>query len=64
MSLEEGQAFAKSIGALFTESSAKTNLGVQQAFEELVLQVSARARVCGESDAGAHLDHGNAGRVP
>jgi Ras-related protein Rab-18 len=36
---EEGAAFAKRHGMLFIEVSAKTKVGVQQAFEELVEKV-------------------------
>lgn len=36
---EEGAQFAKENGALFLECSAKTKLGVQQAFEELCLKI-------------------------
>ncbi|WVF70340.1 hypothetical protein IAT40_005130 [Kwoniella sp. CBS 6097] len=38
----EGQAFAQRTGALFLECSAKTNMGVPKAFEELVKQILAR----------------------
>jgi Ras-related protein Rab-18 len=37
---EEGRAFAKAHSMLFIETSAKTQSGVEQAFEELVLKVS------------------------
>lgn len=36
---QEGLKFAQEHGALFIESSAKTTVGVQQAFEELCLKV-------------------------
>jgi hypothetical protein len=36
---EEGAAFAKRHGMLFIEVSAKTRVGVQQAFDELVEKV-------------------------
>lgn len=39
VSREEGQAFARQHGCLFVETSAKTNLAVAQAFEELVLKI-------------------------
>ena len=39
MSRAEGQAFAKRHGCLFVETSAKANVAVGQAFEELVMKV-------------------------
>jgi Ras-related protein Rab-18 len=39
VSREEGQQFARDHGALFLECSAKTKIGVQQAFEELCLKI-------------------------
>lgn len=37
---EEGRAFAERMGTLFVESSAKTKVGVQDTFRELVEKVS------------------------
>lgn len=42
VSREEGQALARSLGTIFFECSAKTKVGVQNAFEELNLKVSTR----------------------
>ncbi len=39
VSREQGQEFARQHGGLFVETSAKTNLAVSQAFEELVLKI-------------------------
>ena len=39
MSAEEGENFAKTHGCLFVETSAKADVAVTQAFEELVLKV-------------------------
>ena len=36
---EEGENFAKTHGCLFVETSAKADVAVTQAFEELVLKV-------------------------
>ena len=39
VSFAEGAAFAKSQGCLFVETSAKVDVAVRQAFEELVLKI-------------------------
>ncbi|KAF9558155.1 hypothetical protein EC968_007226 [Mortierella alpina] len=39
VSKQEGQEFARKLQTLFVECSAKTKLGVQQAFDELVQQI-------------------------
>jgi Ras-related protein Rab-18 len=39
VSEEEGHAFAKEHGLLFIETSAKTELGISQAFEELCQKI-------------------------
>ena len=36
---EQGVEYAKTIGALFIESSAKANVHIQDAFDELVLKI-------------------------
>ena len=36
---EEGHAFARDNGCLYVETSAKANVAVQQAFEELVQKI-------------------------
>lgn len=41
VSRAEGAAFAKKHGCLFVETSAKANVAVGQAFEELVMKVRA-----------------------
>lgn len=47
MTPEEGENFAKTHGCLFVETSAKTDVAVTQAFEELVLKVRADSIVAG-----------------
>jgi len=39
VSREDGAAFARALAMVFIECSAKTKLGIQQAFEELVHKV-------------------------
>ena len=39
VSREEGSELARSLGTMFFECSAKTKVGVQNAFEELLLKV-------------------------
>lgn len=39
VSAEEGEAFAREVGCLFLECSAKTRLNVQHCFEELVRKI-------------------------
>jgi hypothetical protein len=39
VSAEDGRSFAKAHGCLFVETSAKADVAVTQAFEELVLKV-------------------------
>lgn len=41
MGTEQGVAFARAHGCLFVETSAKGNVAVDQAFEELVHKVGA-----------------------
>lgn len=44
MSTDVGVAFARAHGCLFVETSAKGNVAVDQAFEELVHRVSGPRR--------------------
>eukprot|EP00775_Hariotina_reticulata_P008173 gene8173-8364_t len=39
VSKQQGHDFARNMGCLYVETSAKTNVAVQQAFEELVLKI-------------------------
>lgn len=39
VSTKEGEEYARRMGCLFLECSAKANLGVEEAFKELVLRV-------------------------
>ena len=39
MTRDEGSELARSLGTMFFECSAKTKVGVQNAFEELLLKV-------------------------
>jgi len=51
VSREEGAAFAKQRSMLFIECSAKTRLGIQQAFEELVQRVLDSPNISGGNSA-------------
>ena len=48
VSKEEGQELARSLGTIFFECSAKTKVGVQNAFEELNLKILDSPEICGE----------------
>ncbi|WWC66394.1 uncharacterized protein I206_100296 [Kwoniella pini CBS 10737] len=50
---DEGKAFAQRMGALFIECSAKTRLGVPEAFEELVRRILANPILYSKSSATA-----------
>ena len=52
VSRKEAGAWARSKGMLFVESSAKTKIGIQQVFNEVVQKVSRRSR----QDACQRLD--------
>lgn len=39
VSKQQGHDFARTMGCLYVETSAKTNIAVQQAFEELCLKM-------------------------
>jgi Ras-related protein Rab-18 len=56
---EEGQNFARSHGSLFVETSAKADVAVTQAFEELVLKVLETPHLL--TDAGNSRLHVGAG---
>lgn len=55
MSNEEGVDFARKHGCLFVETSAKTNIAVSQAFEELVLKILETPNLVDEGQAGIKL---------
>ncbi|WVW82465.1 hypothetical protein I302_104475 [Kwoniella bestiolae CBS 10118] len=48
---DEGRAFAQRMGALFVECSAKTRLGVPEAFEELVRRILATPTLWSKTSA-------------
>ena len=49
---KDGAEFASAHGALFLECSAKTKLGVEQAFEELCLKIVETPALWQKKDAG------------
>lgn len=67
MSTAEGQAFATRMGALFIEASAKTAVGVEDAFRDVVARIidtpelwqAAPRAGAGAGKASARRDSGN-----
>jgi len=55
-----GSELARSLGTMFFECSAKTKVGVQNAFEELLLKILDTPAVCGSGDTKSVLGDGNA----
>merc|ERR1712023_55611 len=55
VSYEESAAFARSNGCLFVETSAKTNIAVGQAFEELCLKILETPDLLAEGKRGLKL---------
>ncbi len=60
VSKEEGQELARSLGTIFFECSAKTKVGVQNAFEELNLKILDNPAICGEEKVKSVLGGGGA----
>mmetsp|Transcript_15685 Transcript_15685/g.43886 ORF Transcript_15685/g.43886 Transcript_15685/m.43886 type:complete len:203 (-) Transcript_15685:57-665(-) len=60
VSYQEGADFARANGCLFVETSAKANLAVGQAFEELVLKVLETPSLLSESGGGLKVGRGSA----
>lgn len=60
VSREEGQALARKHGCLFVETSAKANLAVSQAFEELVLKILDTPDLLDSSTAAGGVQMGKA----
>jgi Ras-related protein Rab-18 len=68
VSTAEGEQFAKRMDSLFIEASAKTNLGVNEAFQEVVEQILETPElwdgVAGRSGGGGHGTGGGGGGMP
>jgi len=60
VSREEAQKFAKSKSMLFMECSAKTNLGVQQAFQDFVSQILDNPNLWNQTPTKSILDNSTA----
>lgn len=60
VSKQEGHEFARSNGCLYVETSAKVNLAVGQAFEELVLKILETPSLLESSSVGAVKLHNTA----
>ena len=52
---DEGREFAKQHGCLFVETSAKRNIAVQQAFEELVQKILETPSLLDQGPTGGKL---------
>jgi GTPase SAR1 family protein len=63
VSKEEGQELARSLGTIFFECSAKTKVGVQNAFEELNLKILDNPEICGEEKTKSVLGGSGAAAV-
>ena len=60
VSKQEGQELARSLGTIFFECSAKTKVGVQNAFEELNLKILDNPAISGEETVKSVLGSGGA----
>ncbi|KAG6856620.1 hypothetical protein H0H87_002370 [Tephrocybe sp. NHM501043] len=60
---EEGEAFAKRMKSLFIEASAKTAVGVNEAFQEVVEQILETSELW-EGTKGGHSTGGGRGGMP
>jgi Ras-related protein Rab-18 len=56
ISKEQGRQFAKEHSMLYIETSAKTQQGIQQAFEELVMKILDIPELIGEADKKESVD--------
>ena len=64
MSTADGEAYAERMGCLFIESSAKTAVGVKEAFTEVVqkiLENVVKEKTTPNTGAGWKTDHGRGG---
>lgn len=58
VSTKEGEDYARRMGCLFLECSAKANLGVEEAFKELVLRVRLDPlHILGRTDTRGGIDN-------
>ncbi|XP_077997000.1 ras-related protein Rab-31-like [Glandiceps talaboti] len=62
VSLEEAQDYASSIGALFFETSALTNQGLQEAFLNVCQQLIVLSQTC--PDSGVNVVENNENSIP
>ncbi len=63
VSKSEGTKFARDHGMLFIEASAKTQEGVNQAFEELLMKILDVPALLGEAGGSANRNTGNIAAV-
>ena len=61
VSTAEGQAFADRMGSLFVEASAKTAVGVKEAFTEVVEKILENSALWDKKAGQTRTDHGRGG---
>ena len=61
VSQEEGAEFARANGCLFVETSAKANIAVGHAFEELCLKILETPSLLADAGRGLKIGKGSAG---
>ncbi|KIL58935.1 hypothetical protein M378DRAFT_170027 [Amanita muscaria Koide BX008] len=64
VSTAEGEAYAKKMDSLFVESSAKTAVGVEETFRELVKKILETPEMWDTNVGGVHRTDGGRGGMP
>lgn len=63
LTLADGTAFAKAHGCLFCETSAKADVAVKHAFEELILKILDSPTLLNADQGGTKLGLGGSGNA-